>query len=97
MAQFAEAGTHDTVGMGPSTSAAVKETTAVPSLDTRLDGPRILSVGALLPSRSIRSASRLARYCVSTRNGTCKRNLVVSICSAFTKWLMDRSIGWYTA
>src|ERR1035438_841557 len=97
MAQFAEAGTHDTAGMGPSTSQAVNGTTAVPSLEARLEGPTILSVGVLLPSKSASSASRLARYCVSTRNGTWKRNFVVSICSAFTKWLMERSIGWYTA
>src|ERR1017187_454042 len=96
MAQFAESGTHDTVGQGPSASAAVKGTTAVPSLETTLEEPRILSVGVLLPSRSVRSASRLARYCVSTRNGTWKRNFALSICSAFTKWLMERSIGWYT-
>src|ERR1035437_8394793 len=73
MAQFAEAGTQDTVGVGPSASAAVKGTMAVPSPETRLDEPGMLNVGVRLPSKSASSASRLARYWVSTRNGTWKR------------------------
>ena len=43
--QFADAGTQDTTGAGPSGSAALKGTVAVPSLETRYIETGMLNVG----------------------------------------------------